>query len=529
MKAVSARITAVLSASVLGVSLFTASGANASAGASAAPQDPNTKTTEQIAYDCDHPVLATGTQPYLQPDCKVVRVYEEKKYAEPPKIIGEPLKNCSDVSGAQGYSKSHTIGKSFSWGMSPGLGMGLLISANLGWETSESETVEYSSTVYMPAMGIGWLTYKAPMKQARYDIQATYRVDFQPSVTRTVTGGVVSTADSENLQSGWIAKSRAMTENEINQNCPQNGSGTEPNPGTGSTYGPDYRFWAASQGRWLNSYSNFCLSNEGSGSKQRACAYPISMNQRFKTSPTSGGYFSLKNTGTGKCLTGTAGSTEGSQVSEATCVSGNFGQNWEVTPIRLKLPPYTETQPGYYFANRANGLCLALHSDELLRDLGRVAFQSCGSLPRTPLEAAKYDQWAVTDKSGYMNRVSGLCLDLGETYEGGGFLVQRKCSASSGQTWKAVAASNGYFTIRNKNGRCLTVPWNDGVAPGENTQLLQWGCATDRDHDNQMWEIDQTAVAGVHTFSSKWTGLCLSPHKNDLTKNGGRVTFRKCT
>ncbi|MFI6451738.1 hypothetical protein ACIBF6_09290 [Streptosporangium amethystogenes] len=44
------------------------------------------------------------------------------------------------------------------------------------------------------------------MKRAKYDIQATYRVDFEPSVTRTITGGTVSKADTENLRPGWIAK-----------------------------------------------------------------------------------------------------------------------------------------------------------------------------------------------------------------------------------------------------------------------------------------------------------------------------------
>ncbi|MET4610403.1 hypothetical protein ABIC28_001381 [Rhodococcus sp. PvR044] len=147
----------------------------------------------------------------------------------------------------------------------------------------------------------------------------------------------------------------------------------------------------------------------------------------------------------------------------------------------------------------------------------------CG---KTPANNA-YGIWSAGSRAPYKNELSGKCLALGGTIPNGGLVVQKTCDGKAGQKWNAVKASNGYFTIRNDNGYCLTTPYNNGTPPGANTQLMWWGCESRWDSGNQMWSVNPTKD-GKYTFSNQWTGLCLAPHPNDVTKNGGRVVIRAC-
>ncbi len=454
MNAPSRRTTALLSAVALGLTLFSTASVAGSAPAEAATtaeKDPGQKSAQEVGYDCGHARIWSfpRVKPGLSPVCKVLRVYDEQKYGGPVKLMGEVLKNCSDIPGAQGYSRSETITQSFSIGLNPGLGLGKAINLDFGWETSTSQSTEISSTAYMPAMGVGWITYQAPMLRGGYEIEATY---YNPTSygykTVKVNGAVTRPQKQENLSSGWVARSRAMTDTELSGSCGPRGfnnqssaaedlapagpltpmtevpstdlaspaqqatpspeqaveqnaltvgqntlqtaeQGAAPavNPFTQASakaaawpkYGPDFRFWAGSQGRWMNSYSSFCLSNDGAASKQRACTYPIDKSQAFKTVPATDGYYSLRNTGTGKCLSDPtkSGSSATKGVAEAPCNVKDLSQHWSVNPIDLQLPPFADYQRGYSFSNRKNGLCLALDFNDLLKDRGRVVFQNC--------------------------------------------------------------------------------------------------------------------------------------------------------
>ncbi|MEV6977364.1 RICIN domain-containing protein [Kitasatospora sp. NPDC093806] len=157
-------------------------------------------------------------------------------------------------------------------------------------------------------------------------------------------------------------------------------------------------------------------------------------------------------------------------------------------------------------------------TDAELRDI-------CG---QDPPATKTYDMWSAGGKAPYKNLLSGKCLAIGPTVPNGGLVVQRTCDGGAAQKWNAVKASNGYFTIRNNNGYCLTVPYNNGTPPGQNTQLMWWGCETRWDSGNQLWSVNPTKISGTYTFTNQWTGLCLAPHSSEMTKNGGRVTIRKC-
>ncbi|MCX4688584.1 hypothetical protein OG401_30535 [Kitasatospora purpeofusca] len=163
MNALSLRATALLSAVALGLTLFTTASAVGPAPAQAATtaeKDPNDKNAQEVGYDCDHARLWSfpRVKPGVSPVCKVLRVYDEQTFGGPVKVMGEVLKNCSDVPGAQGYSRSETVAQSFSIGLNPALGLGKAINLSFGWETSTAQTTEISSTAYMPGMGVGWIT-----------------------------------------------------------------------------------------------------------------------------------------------------------------------------------------------------------------------------------------------------------------------------------------------------------------------------------------------------------------------------------
>jgi hypothetical protein len=151
--------------------------------------------------------------------------------------------------------------------------------------------------------------------------------------------------------------------------------------------------------------------------------------------------------------------------------------------------------------------------------------------------------WLVNKDKTYVNSLHGRCMVRGPEFDdsrSGGLVTQRECQSSppSSHQWEARQPSSfdhkGYFWIRASNGKCLTVPYNDGTPPGSGTQLFWWDCETRWFSGSQMWNVVPTKLAtaagsrDAFKFVNNWTGLCLSMDPATADKAGGKVTQETC-
>ncbi|MFD8611176.1 hypothetical protein [Streptomyces sp. NPDC059631] len=93
-----------------------------------------------------------------------------------------------------------------------------------------------------------------------------------------------------------------------------------------------------------------------------------------------------------------------------------------------------------------------------------------------------------------------------------------------------VNSAYGYHGIKASNGKCLTVPYNNGIPPAAGTQLFWWGCESRWFSGNQMWDIIPTKVEvsgtsrTAYAFVDQWTGQCLAVDPATAITAGGKVT-----
>ncbi|MFF8643284.1 phosphatidylinositol-specific phospholipase C domain-containing protein [Streptomyces sp. NPDC015345] len=151
--------------------------------------------------------------------------------------------------------------------------------------------------------------------------------------------------------------------------------------------------------------------------------------------------------------------------------------------------------------------------------------------------------WMVNKDKTYVNSLNGRCMVRGPEFDdskSGGLVTQRECQSSppSSHQWEAQKPSSfdnkGYFWIKASNGKCLTVPYNNGNPPGSGTQLFWWDCETRWFSGSQMWNVVPTKVATAtgskdgFKFINNWTGMCLSMDPATADKSGGKVTQETC-
>ncbi|GLX19823.1 phosphatidylinositol-specific phospholipase C domain-containing protein [Streptomyces lavendulae] len=152
--------------------------------------------------------------------------------------------------------------------------------------------------------------------------------------------------------------------------------------------------------------------------------------------------------------------------------------------------------------------------------------------------------WLVNADKTYANSLyQGRCMVRGPEFDSsktGGLVTQRPCQASppGSHQWGAEKPSafdgKGHFSIKAANGKCLTVPYNDGTPPGSGTQLFWWDCETRWFSGSQMWNIIPTKLATAtgsrpaYTFINSWTGKCLSMDPATAATAGGKVTQETC-
>jgi hypothetical protein len=150
--------------------------------------------------------------------------------------------------------------------------------------------------------------------------------------------------------------------------------------------------------------------------------------------------------------------------------------------------------------------------------------------------------WLVEEDKTYVNSLYGRCMVRGpefEDSESGGLVTQRECQSTppSSHQWGAEKPSydgKGHFWIKANNGKCLTVPYNNGTPPGSGAQMFWWDCETRWFSGSQMWNVVPTKLATdsgsrpAFKFVNNWTGLCLSMDPATADKAGGKVTQETC-
>ncbi|MCB5168857.1 phosphatidylinositol-specific phospholipase C domain-containing protein [Streptomyces bambusae] len=152
--------------------------------------------------------------------------------------------------------------------------------------------------------------------------------------------------------------------------------------------------------------------------------------------------------------------------------------------------------------------------------------------------------WLVNDNKTYVNSLYNRCMVRGPEFDSsktGGLVTQRDCQSSppSSHQWGAEKPSTydgkGHFWIKASNGKCLTVPYNNGTPPGSGTQLFWWDCETRWFSGSQLWNIIPTKLATptgsrpAYQFINNWTGLCLSMDPATATASVGKVTQETCS
>ncbi|GAB3280013.1 hypothetical protein GCM10027589_06830 [Actinocorallia lasiicapitis] len=523
-------------------------GAQISAGPAAA------LSAEQIVNDClnaksiyypDPP--ADPNAPDYFPDCKLTYKSSEQVYSE--QTLGDALggdkprplfRACGDSPGNVQVGGTKSSSFSFSFGLDAGAkkkfgdwegSVGPKL--GVGWSWSDSST--YTNGAVVPSSGVGWVAVRKPQLKVVVDVKAVYS-----SSNTQYASNVTAYVPDKSRPWDWQAGSRPMSDWELNHYC---GSGGTPGSDSSANYTEstsarvaygDFRLWLPSQYRWFNAATSKCAAPKDASTAndaravQIACDVTTPAQQRWSRTKQPDGSFLIKNDKSGKCL-----DVSGDKVSnwvdllQYTCTPAVAWQNWAIMRATVKIAPNWDEQPAYYLYNRHSGKCAAIDSGALLSNNAPLQQYDCQSLPR-PKTFGSYDVWAAGSNAPYKNLTSGKCLDIGGTVPGGGLVVQRNCNGKASQKWNAVQRAGNWHNIKNSNGNCLTVPYNNGTAPGENTQLMWWPCETRWESGNQNWSINPRATSGTYQFGNQWTGLCLAPHPSDVTKDGGRVALRKC-
>ncbi|WP_411075737.1 phosphatidylinositol-specific phospholipase C domain-containing protein [Streptomyces sp. cmx-4-7] len=150
--------------------------------------------------------------------------------------------------------------------------------------------------------------------------------------------------------------------------------------------------------------------------------------------------------------------------------------------------------------------------------------------------------WLVNDNKTYVNTLYNRCMVRGPEFDGsktGGPVTQRACQSTppSSHQWGAEKPpydGKGHYWIKAGNGKCLTVPYDDGTPPGSGTQLFWWDCETRWFSGSQMWNVIPVKLATptgsrpAYTFINNWTGKCLSMDPATAAEAGGKVVQETC-
>ncbi|MHC3390399.1 phosphatidylinositol-specific phospholipase C domain-containing protein [Streptomyces lavendulocolor] len=148
--------------------------------------------------------------------------------------------------------------------------------------------------------------------------------------------------------------------------------------------------------------------------------------------------------------------------------------------------------------------------------------------------------WTVSAGKQYVSTIAtNRCMVRGDEFEDGqgGLVTQRNCAnpAPSSHQWTATPPTGhdgkGFHWIKAGNGSCLTVPYNNGTPPGNDTQLFWWPCETRWFSGSQLWNVipaKQQGGPAAFYFVNQWTGKCLTLDIPTSAAKAGKVTQAAC-
>ncbi|MGA4958473.1 phosphatidylinositol-specific phospholipase C domain-containing protein [Streptomyces lavendulocolor] len=148
--------------------------------------------------------------------------------------------------------------------------------------------------------------------------------------------------------------------------------------------------------------------------------------------------------------------------------------------------------------------------------------------------------WTVSPSKQYVSTIAtNRCMVRGDEFEDGqgGLVTQRNCAnpAPSSHQWSATPPTGydgkGFRWIKAGNGSCLTVPYNNGTPPGNDTQLFWWPCETRWFSGSQLWNVipaKQQGGPAAFYFVNQWTGKCLTLDIPTSAAKAGKVTQAAC-
>ncbi|GAA0592825.1 hypothetical protein GCM10010394_22630 [Streptomyces crystallinus] len=149
--------------------------------------------------------------------------------------------------------------------------------------------------------------------------------------------------------------------------------------------------------------------------------------------------------------------------------------------------------------------------------------------------------WIVNGSKQYVSTYgNNRCMVRGDEFPDGtgGLVTQRACATPlpSSHQWSVTKPpydNKGFFWIKASNGSCLTVPYNNGTPPGNDTQLFWWPCETKWFSGSQLWNvmpinIDTAGDTRGYYFINQWTGKCLTLDRGTSTAKAGKVTQAAC-
>ncbi|MFD0856292.1 RICIN domain-containing protein, partial [Actinomadura adrarensis] len=225
------------------------------------------------------------------------------------------------------------------------------------------------------------------------------------------------------------------------------------------------RSFAGANLRVINAGSWQCMDVDASGTEPGANVQQWGCNgtsaQDWQFTEVGGGYYTLVNPNSGKCLdidgTDGAGMGDGDNVWQWDC-NGSEGQQW--------LP---EKKPGgYWLKSKRSGKCLSIDAAAKFELGGNIVQWACAD----PLD--QHQVWSLSKLKLHWlhggtfrltNGAADTCMQpSGASVQDGVTVVQATCGESQSQQWMFREQGNGYYTLTNlatlgdpRNARCLQV------------------------------------------------------------------------
>ncbi|MFD7862814.1 RICIN domain-containing protein [Streptomyces sp. NPDC057682] len=120
----------------------------------------------------------------------------------------------------------------------------------------------------------------------------------------------------------------------------------------------------------------------------------------------------------------------------------------------------------------------------MTRSLTRIAATSAGLLLAAVSSFLTAPPAAALVSGAQHSVATGKCLGIyGNVVADGQQAIIWDCNGNNDQRWEFTGEGNGFYQLKNANGKCLAV-W------AQDNSVIQWNC---NHHADQQWYIDSSA------------------------------------